>query len=158
LGRKSFIGSCLLFIVIIVGILGWTYKHVTTNSVINSPQQMEPDFYSKTDSHGAVTVIAKWLNSGLNEDELKFNIIMSTHSVNLDPYDVANSAEVYIDSNLVQSLMKIEKEGGGHHIVQNLTVPISQSSTDIKKAKSVKLVLKNLDNIPRREFIWTLSK
>lgn len=161
MGKKLYFSSCIVLVVVISSIFAWSYIRVTEHDNTRSSLRVDQNIYTKTDSQGEVTVLAEWLNpKELDADSLQFDLVMDTHSVNLEEYEILKNTEVLIDNLVINSGFRIEKQGAGHHVSQILIVPIDtlKSGTNLSQAKSIKLVLKNLGNIPQRTFVWNISK
>ncbi|OHA90910.1 MAG: hypothetical protein A2665_02175 [Candidatus Zambryskibacteria bacterium RIFCSPHIGHO2_01_FULL_46_30] len=81
------------------------------SNTLDTPQKWE----SKTDDQLAVTVTVSPLDISLQSKEWKFNIVMSTHSVELDQ-DMIKIAVLVDDSGKEYSPIRWEgAPAGGHH-------------------------------------------
>ena len=105
---------------------------------------------SQTHTGGGVTVKITYLNPK-GVDGPRFHVILETHSVNLDGYDL-KSLSVLRDGNGKTYLpIKVESKGGGHHRQVTLSFPDLSDRT-----KSLDLVIQNVAGVPERVFHWDL--
>jgi len=160
MGKKFFTGICIVLVVLILSIFGWSYIHLSKAEDTATGLAADPSAFTKTDSQGPVAISVQWLNpEDLNADSLQLNLSMNTHSVNLDEFDVAKNSEVYIDNQIITSGLEVEKQGSGHHVSTLLKVPVKKSGIviNMKQAKTIKLVVKDLGNIPQRVLVWNVN-
>lgn len=106
---------------------------------------------SRTNSGGGVTVKITPLESKTN-DTLHFRVVLDTHSVNLDTYDLKTIAVLRDDSSKNYSPVGVENKGGGHHREAVLTFPKPPS-----EAKRIELLIKDLAGVKERTFQWELK-
>ena len=100
---------------------------------------------------GGVTAKVIYLNPK-NTDEPRFKIVLDTHSVNLDGYDLKTVAYLRDDTGKTSSPTAVENKGSGHH--REATVSFLKLSQD---AKSVALVIKDVAGVKERVFRWDLE-
>ncbi len=111
---------------------------------------------SRTDSQGAVTVKITPLNLDNSGDTLKFEVVLDTHSVELD-MDLATLATLTTDSGLTLQPMLWDAPKGGHHAEGTLTFPSVQNGKSILDgAKQLTLTISSLDSATRA-FTWDLN-
>jgi hypothetical protein len=91
---------------------------------------------TQTVSGGGVTVKVTYLAQ--TEHESRFSVVLDTHSVNLDAYDLK-----------ALSVLRVENKGSGHHREIILTFP--RPST---KRQWLELVLKDIAGEKERTFRW----
>jgi hypothetical protein len=106
---------------------------------------------TRTNSGGGVTVKVTPLESKAS-DTLHFRVVLDTHSVNLDAYDLKAIALLRDDSSKSYSPSAVESKGGGHHREAVLTFPKPPS-----EAKRIELLIKDLAGIKERTFQWELK-
>lgn len=103
---------------------------------------------------GAVTIQVEWL--GVAEGALKFNIVMDTHSVNLDGYDLGKLALVRDDSGGEYLPVTWRSQPGGHHRSGTLEVSLPPS-VEKGQARFVQLVIKNISGVAESILQWNLG-
>jgi hypothetical protein len=110
---------------------------------------------------GNVEVGALLLNllQPTEEPVLVFQIALNTHSVSLENIDIADQA--YIENSegtMIESGIRWQAEHneGYHHIMGYLIVPEQDTEGSLigEKVQWIKLVLRGIPKIERREFIW----
>ncbi|MPZ78545.1 MAG: hypothetical protein GEU77_18740, partial [Deltaproteobacteria bacterium] len=78
---------------------------------------------TKTISGGGVTAKVTYLNPKDNNDEPRFQIVLDTHSANLDAYDLKTITALRDDTGKTYLATGIENKGSGHHRETTLTFP-----------------------------------
>ena len=101
----------------------------------------------QTQSGGGVTVKVTYLAQ--TEHESKFSVVLDTHSVNLDVYDLKALSLIRDDSGLATKATAAESKGSGHHREVVLTFP--RPSLD---RKWLELVIKDIAGVKERIFRW----
>ncbi len=89
-----------------------------------------------------VTVIIEYLPDK-SSSQLSFRMALDTHSVELDAFDFAKDVALEKDGKSISPTL-LKQEGSGHHRSAELNFPTTNTPFTI--------VVKNLSNIPRREF------
>lgn len=141
----AFIGGFLIF---------YNLKTVSTpptqnkSDVSSTVQKWE----SKVDDQASVTVTATPSDLGIESKEWKFNIVISTHSVELDQ-DMSSVAVLVDDGGKEYKSLRWEgSQPGGHHregtLVFNPITPYPQN---------LKLKIEDIGSV-QRLFLWTLIK
>ena len=102
---------------------------------------------SQIASAGGVTVKATYLSQ--TEHESRFSVVLDTHSVNLDGFDLKALSILRDDTGIVLTATAIEKNGRGHHREVLLTFPRPSP-----KRKWLELVIKDLAGEPERVLRW----
>ncbi len=110
---------------------------------------------------GNVEVQALFLNllQPTNESILVFQISLNTHSVSLRDVDIAKQAHIEnSEGMLIRSGIrwKLEHNEGYHHIMGYLIVPEHENEGSLigENVQWIKLVLRGIPKIERREFVW----
>jgi len=156
--KKIILIAGIVLLLALVGVVAWSINQTNQQRESkNNTQQTQQQATGKggltqTDKQGAVEVALTWLNPGRNETSLKMDVSMNTHSVDLNSYNLVQNVEVYADNRQITSQFGLNTQGEGHHVQNVLTVP----DVNLRQAKTLKVILKNLDNIPSRTFIWDL--
>ncbi|HEY7560037.1 MAG TPA: hypothetical protein VIH18_35105 [Candidatus Binatia bacterium] len=102
---------------------------------------------TQTVSGGGVTVKATYLAQTAHES--RFSVMLDTHSVNLDMYDLTALSVLRDDTGLTMQPTGAENKGSGHHREVILTFP--RPSMD---RKWLELVVKDVAGVKERVFRW----
>ena len=102
---------------------------------------------TQTVSGGGVTVKVTYLAQTPHES--KFSVVLDTHSVNLDVYDLKGNSILRDDTGILFEPTGVENKGSGHHREIILTFP--RPST---KRQWLELVLKDIAGEKERTFRW----
>lgn len=101
----------------------------------------------QTQSGGGVTVKVTYLAQ--TEHESKFSVVLDTHSVNLDMYDLRAISLIRDDTGLTMVPTGAANKGSGHHREIVLTFP--RPTLD---RKWLELVIKDIAGVKERTFRW----
>ncbi|WP_432402473.1 hypothetical protein [Wukongibacter sp. M2B1] len=115
--------------------------------------------FIRTNSQGRVDVGVLFTNLiEDSNDNLIFEIMLNTHSVDLDEIDYAKLAKITNDSGLIvnEGFVWEKTEGRGHHIFGYLMVPKVYKGKSIIEdtTRIIELEIKELDDVESRKFIW----
>ncbi len=113
---------------------------------IVSPTKEAKAYTAKSDEQGEVVVKATPVSLKGGE-AVVFDIVLDTHSVNLD-YDLVGQSSLTDNKGDIYQALSWIGGRGGHHLSGKLTFPSSA-----KEVTSVTLTIKNIDNIDR-VFTW----
>ena len=102
---------------------------------------------SQTQSRSNVTVKVTYLEQTAHES--RFSVILDTHSVNLDAYDLKALSVIRDDTGLTMQPTGAATKGSGHHREIILTFP--RPSMD---RKWLELVIKDIAGVKERVFRW----
>ena len=100
---------------------------------------------------GGVTAKVTFLNPK-SSDEPRFQIVLDTHSVNLDAYDLKTVASLREDNGKISSPTAVENKGSGHH--RESTVSFAKVSAE---AKRLELMIKDVAGVKERVFRWNVD-
>jgi hypothetical protein len=103
---------------------------------------------TRTDSGGGVTIKVTYLDTKTGDD-LRFQVVLDTHSVNLDGYDLKTIAVLRDDAGNTYLPTAVENKGSGHH--REATVRFAKIANDTKR---VELVIKDVAGVKERIFRW----
>jgi hypothetical protein len=106
---------------------------------------------TRTDSGGGVTVKATFLDFK-TRGELHFQVVLDTHSVNLDGYDLKSLSSLRDDIGNTYFPTAVENKGSGHH--RQSTVIFSKVAPNSKR---VELLIKGIAGVKERLFRWDLE-
>ena len=105
---------------------------------------------TRTDSGGGVTVKVTYVHPQ-GEDEARFEVVLDTHSVNLDAYDLKTLSVVRDDTGNNYQTTRAENKGSGHH--REATLTFSKLSPE---ARVLELVIRDIAGVKERVFRWEL--
>jgi hypothetical protein len=100
---------------------------------------------------GGVTTKVTYLNPKTADDP-RFQIVLDTHSVNLDGYDLRAIAVLIDDSGKIYAPTVVENKGAGHHRETFVSFPKLSPGT-----KRMELVIKDIAGVKERTFVWNLE-
>jgi hypothetical protein len=101
---------------------------------------------------GNVTVAVTW--EGVTAGPV-FDVVLDTHSVDLDGIDLSSSAVLRVDGAEVQPL-SWDAPKGGHHRSGTLTFPATTAdgSPVIDSGSTVELVIRDVADVAERTYQW----
>lgn len=138
--------------------INWNEKSErTVDKESQTSAQMRPDAegiensLTKTQSQGAVAVQATLISEKNSMNKLVFEIVMNTHTVDLQQYEISNLAEVsFGDKPNSKNFEWKPFSKDSHHMMGTLTW-----SGEIKDDyENISLNLKTIDDMPSRVFTW----
>ncbi|MCK9211780.1 MAG: hypothetical protein WC798_03490 [Candidatus Paceibacterota bacterium] len=137
-------------ILVLVFALGF-FVFYNPQPVSNPIQNTEQKWETKTDEQASVTVVVTPLDLSAESNEWKFDVVMDTHSVELDK-DMTKISVLVDDQGKEYKPIRWEgAEPGGHHregvLIFGQIVPNSQS---------IKLKISDVGDVVR-SFIWQLK-
>jgi len=106
---------------------------------------------TQTQAGGGVTVKVTYLNPRASDD-VRFEVILDTHSANLDGYDLKNLSLLRDEAGKTYEVTKTENKGSGHH--REINIVFSKPSAE---AKRLELVIKDVAGVKERTFRWNLE-
>lgn len=102
---------------------------------------------TQTVAGGGVTVTVTYLTETAHE--ARFSVVLNTHSVNLQEYDLRALSVLRDDTGLSMQPTGVENKGSGHHREIVLTFP--RASLD---RKWLELIVKDIAGVKERTFRW----
>lgn len=119
------------------------------------PQADAASELTRTDQQGAVTVEVTPLNLESPSEQLEFDVVLDTHSVDLS-MDLATLATLTTDTGITVQALLWEAPRGGHHVEGKLIFPATKDGkTILDDASKLTLTITNVD-APSRVFEWTI--
>jgi len=106
---------------------------------------------TRTHSGGGVTVKVTHLNPEA-KDEARFQVVLDTHSVNLDSYDLKVLSLLRDGTGKEYQPEQVENKGSGHHREVVLSFPKPPPAN-----KRLELVIKGIAGVKERAFRWDLQ-
>lgn len=111
---------------------------------------------TRTDQQGAVIVEVTPLNLDNPSDQVEFDVVMDTHSVDLS-MDLAMLATITTDTGITVQATLWDAPRGGHHVTGKLIFPAANDGKSILEgATKLTLTIVNLD-APSRVLEWELN-
>ncbi len=103
----------------------------------------------KSNSEGEVKIDVRYL--GYKDNLLSFKVVMDTHSVNLDQYDLDQLSQLADDKGNKYSTISWDSEPGGHHRSGFL---IFSPPDLLEEPGTLILIINNVAEVKERVFIW----
>ena len=100
---------------------------------------------------GGVTLKLTYVNPGSSEGP-RFNVVLDTHSVNLDQYDLKALTLLRDSTGRNYEPSKVENKSSGHH--REALVIFPKPAGD---AKWVEVVFKDIAGVKERTFRWNVE-
>lgn len=143
---------------VVLAVALWAYG-VSGRAAADEPQSAQAPpgattSAARTSTGGQVTLKATW--QGAAEGPV-FDIVMDTHSVNLDGVDLQQLAVLRVDEGPELKPLKWDAPKGGHHRTGTLTFPAGRpdgSPVIGPQARVVQLVIRKVAGVPERVLEW----
>ncbi|MBI2954876.1 MAG: hypothetical protein HYY30_11220 [Chloroflexi bacterium] len=110
---------------------------------------------------GNVTIEVTWEANQAAKDSLRFAVVMDTHSVDLDKYDMAKLTTLRTDKGRqVVPTAWDGPPGGGHHRTGAIVFPAAEGGKSLIETdtKYVEVTIRDVANIKERVLRWNLEK
>ncbi len=123
-----------------------------------STESNSPEFDSATrmDDQGAIIFEVTPLNLDQTAEALEFNVVLTTHSIDLS-MDLAATAMLATDTGISVNSTLWDAPRGGHHVEGKLFFPVTVDGKSILDgATKLTLTIINVD-APTRTFEWGLK-
>jgi hypothetical protein len=123
-----------------------------------SSESGSPELPSATrmDDQGAIIFEVTPLNLDQRIESLEFNIVLTTHSIDLS-MDLAETATLATDTGISVNSTLWDAPRGGHHVEGKLIFPATQDGKSIlDEATKLTLTITDVD-APTRIFEWELK-
>ncbi len=125
-------------------------------AVSTEPPQADAGGLTRSDEQGAVTVEVTPLNLDNPSDQLEFDVLLDTHSVDLS-MDLATLATLTTNTGVTIPATLWDAPLGGHHVEGKLIFPATEDGKPILEgATKLTLTILNVD-APSRIFEWDLK-
>jgi hypothetical protein len=138
----------LVFAAIGMCVLGLLVVEPATPALADPPTQ--------TSQAGQVTIKATWQGSEVGP---VFTVVLDTHAVNLDAYDLVQLAALRTDQTDQVLPIGWDAPAGGHHRQGTLTFPLTRadgSPTLSTDARSIELTIRDVGGVPETVLTWVL--
>ncbi|HKU52055.1 MAG TPA: hypothetical protein VJQ25_06285 [Nitrospira sp.] len=106
---------------------------------------------TQTVAGGGVTVKVTYLNPK-DSDGARFQVVLDTHSVNLDSYDLKTISVLRDGAGNTYAPTAVDNKGSGHHRETLVSFAKVVSGT-----KRIELVIKDMAGVKERVFRWDLE-
>lgn len=157
---KRFLIPSLLILTLILAACSATPASLPTDpapdSVSSSDSAAPFDSAMRTDGQGAIIFEITPININAPTESLEFEIILTTHSIDLS-MDLATQATLTTDTGLTVQATLWDAPRGGHHVEGKLIFPASVDGKSIfDGATKLTLTIVNVD-APSRVFEWEVQ-
>lgn len=126
------------------------------DSVSTEPDSPEFDSATRMDDQGAIIFEVTPLILDQTAESLEFNMVLTTHSIDLS-MDLAATATLSTDTGISVNSTLWDAPRGGHHVEGKLIFPATQNGKSILDgATKLTLTITNVD-APTRIFEWELK-
>lgn len=134
---------------------GGTGQQAAAGPGTSSPGEAK---WKRTDSTGPVTVEATLLDPGTPTDRIRVEIVLDTHSAELDGYKLESLTMLRTDTGkVVQPLAFESPSGSGHHRKGILVFPGKEAGGPLLSgAKTVELLVRDVGGVKERSLRWSL--
>ena len=126
------------------------------DSVSTESASPSNDSATRTDQQGAIVVEITPLNIASPTDTFEFDVVLTTHSIDLS-MDLAILSTLATDTGLSVAPTLWDAPLGGHHVAGRLIFPATKDGKSILEgASKLTLTITNVD-APSRIFEWELK-
>ncbi|MEO7910400.1 MAG: hypothetical protein ABIV47_12195 [Roseiflexaceae bacterium] len=151
-------GIALVTLVVIVGmaLVFWNTPS-PAQPADTAPAADVPGAMTQTNEGGQVTIKATW--QGRSAGPI-FDVVLDTHAVDLDGYDLQQLAILRIDGAREIQPTGWDAPKGGHHRAGTLTFPATAadgSALIVPDTRTIELVIHDIAGVTERVFRWTPS-
>ena len=148
---RSLVVGLAVAVLIAAALLALSLFLASQSPVVSSPTAD----VAQTSAGGEVTVKATWL---ANQATPTFAVVLDTHSVALDGYDLAKLATLRVDGREVAPT-SWQAPAGGHHRSGTLVFPSTAADGTpliTVQTQAVDLVIRGVGGVPERTLTWGL--
>ena len=126
------------------------------DSVSTESASPSNDSATRADQQGAIIVEITPLNLDSSTDTFEFDVVLTTHSIDLS-MDLATLSTLATDTGLSVESTLWDAPLGGHHVAGKLIFPATKDGKSILEgASKLTLTITNVD-APSRVFEWELK-
>lgn len=124
----------------------------STAPVAPQPEAITAD-RTRVSEGGEVTVTATWQEPA---EKPIFTVVMDTHAVDLDGYDLMQLAALRVDTGPELAPVGWDAPAGGHHREGTLIFPAEQAgkATVDAQSRTVELIIRGVAGVPERILTW----
>lgn len=151
-------GIALVALVVIMRVaLGFWNTLSPVQPADTAPAAAVSDALTQTNEGGQVTIKATWQGPSAGP---VFDVVLDTHAVDLDGYDLTQLAMLRIDGAREIQSTGWDAPKGGHHREGTLTFPATAadgSALITPGTRTIELVIRDIAGVPERVFRWAPS-
>ena len=120
--------------------------------LVPQPEAITAD-RTRVSEGGEVTVTATWQEPA---EKPNFMVVMDTHAVDLDGYDLVQLAALRVDNGPELAPVRWDAPAGGHHREGTLVFPpeYAGKATIDAQSRTVELIIRGVAGVPERIFSW----
>jgi len=137
-----------------VGVGVWSSFTPALSPSPAAPVASTPGGAIQTNEGGQVTIKATWIGASAGT---VFDVVMDTHAVDLDGYDLTRLAVLRVNGREVQP-SSWDAPKGGHHRKGTLSFPATASDGKPLSelgTRTIELIIRDVADVPERIFRWT---
>jgi hypothetical protein len=143
----------LVTVVVLVRVAVGVWNTWTPAVPVSAPVADKASDATRVNEGGQVTIKATWNRASATPI---FDVVMDTHAVDLDGYDLGQLAVLRVNGREIQPV-SWEAPKGGHHRQGTLSFPATASDgTPLIGAdtSAVELIIRDVAGVPERVFQW----
>jgi hypothetical protein len=113
---------------------------------------------TQTGQAGAVTIKATWLGPDAGP---VFTVVLDTHAVNLDAYDLSQLAALRADQDEAATPIGWDAPAGGHHREGTLSFPLTKADGSpliTPETQVIQLSIREVGGSPETVLQWVLTQ
>lgn len=152
--RAYIVPMVIVALVVLIG-AGFRLLGSTTRSEqpVVSDQERSDTSLTRISEGGEVSVKATWQGLAFGAT---FTIVMDTHAVELDGYDLAQLATLRVDGGAALRPVRWDAPAGGHHREGTLAFPAEQGGKPVVSAetRTIELTIRDVAGVPERLLTW----
>ena len=114
------------------------------------------DSVTRVDEQGAIVIEITPVNLDASTDTLEFNVVMNTHSIDLN-MDLATLSTLTTDRGITVQGSLWDAPLGGHHVEGNLIFPSMKDGNSILEGASRLILTIASVDAPSRVFEWEVK-
>ncbi len=157
---RRFLLPALLILTLVLAACSATPSPLPTDAAADPASSGNPvpefDSATRTDNQGAIIFEVTPLNLNAPTDTLEFDIVLTTHSIDLS-MDLAPLATLTTDTGVTVQATLWDAPRGGHHVEGKLIFPaFVDGQSVLAGATKLTLTILNVDT-PSRVFEWELK-
>lgn len=147
---------CISALLILTPILTACSATATPLQIDPQPSSALSDSATRVDEQGAIVIEITPLNPSPSTDTLEFDVVMNTHSIDLN-MDLATLSTLTTDTGIALPATIWDAPRGGHHVEGKLIFPSKKDGNSILEGASrLELTIINVE-APSRVFEWELK-
>jgi hypothetical protein len=150
--RKNYLKLGIIVPLLLISLILASCSSASASSINQTPGINQTDSEIRTNTGGSVTLEVK--NLGKSDNSFSFSVVMDTHSINLDRYDLKQLAELKDDQGNEYQPISWDSAAGGHH--RTGTLKFLQIGSQVEP-HTLELVIRDIAGVKERIFKWESS-